>query len=234
MPGFGAGLGKILRFFQSGPRGRVKSGLLVSWDDRRPRPRHLSFARSLISPRKLAPLKTTSQAIDVPEIWSKNPTVQRGCRPFRSQFPWWFWFFGLVSPPPPAPLMTPATSKNGTTTSQNYFDIAAYLPKLAPAAKKAPAAVTQPARYRARSQKGPERRNSATRNFQTARKTAPHSSGYLITPTALLGNPALNVPNITTRKKWATRLRKFSARDSASQGNWHRNQQREWRWTGAG
>jgi periplasmic protein TonB len=70
MPGFGAGLGdNIKEFFRSGPRGRVKSDLLVNWDEE---PSLLQNLRDLISPPKLPPLQTTSKAIPVPEIWSKN------------------------------------------------------------------------------------------------------------------------------------------------------------------
>lgn len=70
MPGFGAGFGgNIKEFFRSGPRGRVKSDLLVNWDEE---PSLWQNIRDLIVPRKLPPLKTTSQPIAVPEIWSKN------------------------------------------------------------------------------------------------------------------------------------------------------------------
>ncbi len=70
MPEFGAGFGdNIKEFFRSGPRGRVKSDLLVNWDEE---PSLWQNVRDLIAPRKLPPLKTTSQPIAVPEIWTKN------------------------------------------------------------------------------------------------------------------------------------------------------------------
>jgi periplasmic protein TonB len=70
MPGFGAGFGANIReFFRSGPRGRVRSDLLVNWDEEPSLWRNLC---DLIWPPKLPPLKTTSKAIPVPEIWSKN------------------------------------------------------------------------------------------------------------------------------------------------------------------
>jgi periplasmic protein TonB len=70
MPEFGAGFGdNIKEFFRSGPRGRVKSDLLVNWDEE---PSLWQNIRDLIAPRKLPPLKTTSQPIAVPEIWTKN------------------------------------------------------------------------------------------------------------------------------------------------------------------
>ena len=61
-------------FLQAGPRGRVDSGLLVNWSDETSLWQNL---RDLISPPKLPPLKTTSQAIPVPEIWSKNTQFNR-------------------------------------------------------------------------------------------------------------------------------------------------------------
>src|SRR5579862_7302570 len=70
MPEFGAGFGdNIKEFFRSGPRGRVKSDLLVNWDEEPSLWRNLM---DLIAPKKLPPLKTTSQPVAVPEIWSKR------------------------------------------------------------------------------------------------------------------------------------------------------------------
>jgi periplasmic protein TonB len=71
MPKFGSGFGGNVReFFRSGPRGRVKSDLLVNWKEEPGLWRNLM---DLIAPKKLPPLKTTSQPVAVPEIWSKNP-----------------------------------------------------------------------------------------------------------------------------------------------------------------
>ncbi|HTX13664.1 MAG TPA: energy transducer TonB [Candidatus Baltobacteraceae bacterium] len=70
MPDFGAGFGSnIKEFFRSGPRGRVRSDLLVNWDEEPSLWRNLC---DLIWPPKLPPLQTTSKAIPVPEIWTKN------------------------------------------------------------------------------------------------------------------------------------------------------------------
>ncbi|MGC2330627.1 MAG: energy transducer TonB [Candidatus Acidiferrales bacterium] len=70
MPEWGAGFGgNIKEFFRSGPRGRVKSDLLVDWNEEPSLWRNIC---DLISPPKLPPLKTTSQPIAVPEIWTKN------------------------------------------------------------------------------------------------------------------------------------------------------------------
>jgi protein TonB len=75
IPQFGTGLGENLKeFFHSGPRGNVRSALLVDWHQE---PSLWQNLRDWIAPRKLPPLKTTSQAIPVPEIWSKNPQFSR-------------------------------------------------------------------------------------------------------------------------------------------------------------
>ena len=75
-PEFGEGLGDNFKeFFRSAPRGRVNSDLLVNWN--------AGFGgfwqnvRDVISPRKMAPLKTTSAPVAVPEIWSKNTQFTR-------------------------------------------------------------------------------------------------------------------------------------------------------------
>jgi periplasmic protein TonB len=76
IPRFGTGLGDNLKeFFRSGPRGRVESGLLVNWS--KDEVGIWQNLRDWIAPRKLPPLKTTSQPIPVPEIWSKNPQFSR-------------------------------------------------------------------------------------------------------------------------------------------------------------
>src|SRR5450755_2550660 len=66
VPKFGTGMGDNMKeLFHAGPRGPVNSGLLVNWSN------ETSFwqnLRDLVSPPKLAPLKTTSAPIPVPEI----------------------------------------------------------------------------------------------------------------------------------------------------------------------
>jgi periplasmic protein TonB len=75
IPRFGAGVGGNLKeFFQSGPRGNVRSALLVDWHEE---PGLWTNLRDWLAPRKLPPLKTTSQPIPVPEIWSKNENFGR-------------------------------------------------------------------------------------------------------------------------------------------------------------
>ena len=207
MPGFGAGLGENLKeFFQSGPRGRVKSGLLVSWDE--DGGSLWQNLRDLISPRKLAPLKTTSQAIDVPEIWSKNPQFTRVQA--LSVAVHVVVLVLLILPFLPE-LMTPATTKASNNIS--ITEISPYLPKLAPAAKKAGGGGGQ--RDIAPVQKGQAPKFSYTQ-FSKPLAKPPDNPKLPITPT-LLGNPALNVPNITAQN-WGDPLSKVLGTDSLGQG----------------
>ena len=207
MPGFGAGLGENLKeFFQSGPRGRVKSGLLVSWDE--DGGSLWQNLRDLISPRKLAPLKTTSQAIDVPEIWSKNPQFTRVQA--LSVAVHVVVLVLLILPFLPE-LMTPATTKASNNIS--ITEISPYLPKLAPAAKKAGGGGGQ--RDIAPVQKGQAPKFSYTQ-FSKPLAKPPENPKLPITPT-LLGNPALNVPNITAQN-WGDPLSKVLGTDSLGQG----------------
>jgi len=75
MPRFGSDLtGNVKEFFRQGPRGNVNSGLLVNWKEE---PGILQNLRDLIAPKKLPPLKTTSQPVAVPEIWSKDTQFSR-------------------------------------------------------------------------------------------------------------------------------------------------------------
>jgi periplasmic protein TonB len=75
IPRFGTGMGENFKeFFHSGPRGNIRSKLLVDWHEE---PSLWANLRDWIAPRKLPPLKTTSQPIPVPEIWSKNTQFSR-------------------------------------------------------------------------------------------------------------------------------------------------------------
>lgn len=207
MPGFGAGLSENLKeFFQSGPRGQVNSGLLVSWDE--DGGSLWQNLRDLISPRKLPPLKTTSQSIDVPEIWSKNPQFTRVQA--LSVAVHVVVLVLLILPFLPE-LMTPATTKASNNIS--ITEISPYLPKLAPAAKKAGGGGGQ--RDIAPVQKGQAPKFSYTQ-FSKPLAKPPENPKLPITPT-LLGNPALNVPNITAQN-WGDPLSKVLGTDSLGQG----------------
>src|SRR5579871_6967399 len=61
MPGFGTGFSENLKeFFHAGPRGVVRSDLLVNWSDVPGGGGLWQNIQDLISPKKLPPLKTTS------------------------------------------------------------------------------------------------------------------------------------------------------------------------------
>lgn len=74
--GFGSSIKENWKeFWRPAPKGRVRSDLLVDWNEGVG-----GFWRNLkdlVAPPKLPPLQTTSQAVDVPEIWSKNPQFTR-------------------------------------------------------------------------------------------------------------------------------------------------------------
>ncbi|MFZ3201191.1 MAG: hypothetical protein WA175_08565, partial [Candidatus Acidiferrales bacterium] len=75
MPQFGASLGDNFReFFRPSPRGAVNSSLLINWKTEGGLWRNL---RDTFFPRKLPPLKVSSQPIPVPEIWTKDTQFTR-------------------------------------------------------------------------------------------------------------------------------------------------------------
>ena len=75
-PSFGESLNDNFKeFFKPAPRGPVNSDLLVNWNAGLGG--FWQNLRDTISPPKLPPLRTTSQPIAVPEIWSKNTQFTR-------------------------------------------------------------------------------------------------------------------------------------------------------------
>lgn len=75
MPRFGGGLRENFKeLIHSGPKGSVKSDLLVNWNEQTSLWQNV---RDLISPPKLPPLQTTSKPVQVKEIWSKNEQFSR-------------------------------------------------------------------------------------------------------------------------------------------------------------
>src|SRR5271170_4246765 len=133
IPRFGSGMSANLKeFFHSGPRGNVRSALLVDWHEE---PSLWANLRDWIAPRKLPPLKTTSQPIPVPEIWSKNEQFSRVqvvsilihavAIALIVIIP--LWIQGMISPP-----VTKAVNVEMQDTT-----VSPYLAKLAPAKSKA-------------------------------------------------------------------------------------------------
>ena len=132
-PRFGTGLGENFKeFFHSGPGGPVNSDLLVNWS------RETSFwqnLRDLILPPKLAPLKTTSAPIPVPEIWSKNPQFSR------VQIVSIMVHVVVIALVVILPILIPSLLEPPVTKANNLEEqdvtVSKYLPKLKPAAKLA-------------------------------------------------------------------------------------------------
>ncbi len=183
MSGFGDGFGGNLKeFFRHAPRGPVDSPLLVDWREEAGFWQNL---RDLIAPRKLPPLKTTSQPIPVPEIWTKNSQFTRVQALSVA-------FHVLVLVLLILPLWSTLTSPP-TTQAKAYVEtplgIAPYLP---PAAKKVGGGGG--AHDKAPAMKGERPKFSWTQISKPIAKPPEHPE-VPVTPT-LLGNPQVNLPNI--------------------------------------
>src|SRR5271170_7849030 len=187
MPGFGDDLGGNLKeFFHVGPRGNVQSALLVDWGEGGGFWQNL---RDWISPRKLPPLQTTSKAIPVPEIWTKNPQftrVQALSVAFHVAV-----VVLLVLPLLPA-FMGPQITQAKSYLATPLDDVSRYLPKLAPALHKAGGGGGQHDLLPAA--KGRLPKFSWTQLARPVVKP-PENPEIAVQPT-VLGNPAINLPNI--------------------------------------
>jgi protein TonB len=188
IPRFGTGMGANLKeFFHSGPRGNVRSALLVDWHEE---PSLWANLRDWIAPRKLPPLKTTSQPIPVPEIWSKNEQFSRMqvvsilvhavAIALIVLLP--LLLSGTISPP-----VTKASSPELATD----VTVSPYLNKLTPAKTKAGGGGGAPDKLPAAKGKLPK--FSWT---QISRPMVnPPKSEITVTPT-VLGNPDIKLPNV--------------------------------------
>jgi len=187
IPRFGNDLGGNLKeFFQAGPRGNVNSALLVDWNQE---PSLWQNLRDWISPRKLPPLKTTSQPIPVPEIWSKNTQFSR------MQVVSIVVHVVVIAAILIVPLLFPGLLKpkviNASSPVLDDTSISPYRPKLAPAASRAGGGGGQHDLVPAA--KGVAPKFSWT---QISRPMVhpPEHAEVTMTPT-VLGNPAINLPN---------------------------------------
>lgn len=188
MTGFGSSItDNFKEFFRASPRGAVNSALLVNWNQSASMWQNL---RDMISPPKLPPLNVTSKPIAVKEIWSKNTQFSR-VQSLSVAFH--VLILVLLIVPLLPELMSP-----GTTKANSKYDITTvspYLPKLAPAAKKAGGGGGQ---------RGPTPavRGQAPKfdwtQFSKPLAKPPENPKLAITPT-LLGNPDLKVPNIVAQ-----------------------------------
>jgi protein TonB len=186
---FGAGLGENFNeFFKPSPRGGGRSRLLVSWN--------VGFGgfwqnlRDLIAPPKLPPLQTTSQPIDVPDIWSKNTQFTR-VQALSIAFH--VLVLALIVAPFLSMIYSPNTTKAGAPTITQITDISPYLAKLHAAAKKAGggggANDIKPV------SRGRAPKFSYTQIARPLVQT-PSNPKFPMQPT-VLGNPAIVPPNIT-------------------------------------
>jgi protein TonB len=208
MPGFGAGIGENLKeFFHSGPRGNVRSDLLVDWKEDGGFWQNL---RDLVAPKKLPPLQTTSKPIPVPEIWSKNPQFTR-VQALSVAFH--IVVLVILVFPILAHFMPPPSALAKSYLATPLDDVSKYLPKLAPAAKKAGGGGGQHDLTPA--SKGRLPKFAWTQLARPMVKPPDHPE-IAVQPT-VLGNPAINLPNINALN-WGDPNSKTNG-DSMGQGH---------------
>lgn len=207
MGGFGASISDNFKeFFRPGARGSVNSALLVNWNQSASLWQNL---RDMISPPKLPPLNVTSKPVAVRDIWSKNTQFTR-VQSLSIAFH--VLLLVLIIVPILPELMSPATTK--ANSKYDITTISPYLPKLAPAAKKAGGGGGQ---------RGPTPaiRGQAPKfdwtQFSKPLAKPPVNPKLAITPT-LLGNPDLKVPNITAQN-YGDPLSKILDGDSLGNGS---------------
>jgi len=204
---FGGSLSDNVKgLLEAGPRGPVNSPLLVKWEEETGFWENL---RDLIAPRKQAPLPTTSEPIPVPEIWSKDTALPRA-QALSIAVHVIVLLVLLVFVPLLPGLMSPATTKASNITTA--VDISPYLPKLAPAEKKAGGGGGQ--HDQAPASKGRLPKFSWTQIARPLVKPPAHPE-IAVTPT-VLGNPAIVMPNINA-PNWGDPLGK-TVNDSLGQG----------------
>jgi protein TonB len=190
IPKFGTGLGDNLKeFFHSGPRGKVRSDLLVNWHEE---PSLWENLRDLIAPRKLPPLKTTSQPIPVPEIWTKDKNYGR-MQLVSILVHGAFIALIILGPLLLTGTLSPPVTKAFNPGDATPIDVGAYHSPLKPAAKLAGGGGGAPDKVEAR--KGTPPKFSWT---QIARPMInPPKSDITFAPT-VLGNPDIKFATSAT------------------------------------
>jgi len=208
MPKFGDGVGANMKeLFRAAPRGQVDSGLLVNWKEEPGLWRNLV---DWIRPPKLPPLQTTSQPVDVPEIWSKNTQFSRVQVASITVHVVAIALVVLV------PLLLPNWISPPVTKAFNpdsSVDVSPFLPHLAPAAARAGGGGGQHNDQPATKGKLPK--FSWTQFAAPMAKPVEHPQ-IAMTPT-VVGNPEIKMPNIEA-PKWGDPFGKAS-NDSMGQGN---------------
>jgi len=208
MPQFGASLRENLgEFFRAAPRGKVNSPLLVNWGEESG---FWANLRDFFTARKVRVPKASGegQPIPGPGIWKKDEQFTRVQA--LSIAVHVLVLVLLVLPILPALFSPPVTKANG---DMEVTQISPYLAKLPANAKKAGGGGggehnPQPAT------KGRAPKFDWTQIAKPEAKVPEHPM-YPKTPT-LLGNPALNVPNINA-PNWGDPLAKV-VNDSTGQG----------------
>ena len=209
IPRFGDGLGGNLKeFFHSGPRGNVNSAFLVNWNEE---PGLWQNLRDWIAPRKLPPLKTTSQPIPVPEIWSKNTQFSRV--QMVSILVHAVAIALIVMVPLLFPqLLSPRVTK-ASKLDFNDITVSPYLPKLAPAAKAAGGGGGAADKLPAAKGRLPK---FAWTQISRPMVNPPKNPQIAVTPT-VLGNPDIKLPN-NNLPNWGDPFGK-TLNDSMGQGH---------------
>ena len=197
---FGTGLADNFReFFKPSPRGRVKSDLLVNWQDG---DTLLQNLKDLIHPPKLPPLELTSQPVDVPEIWSKNTQFTRVQA---MSIAFHVLILVLLIVPLLPELFSPSTTKASDVSVT--MDVSPYLPKLPAAAKRAGGGGGGGAHELAPASKGKVPKFSMTQ--LTPPSVHPMENPRLAVTPTVLGPPQLNLPS-PNAQNWGDPLAKIT------------------------
>jgi periplasmic protein TonB len=209
VPKFGAGVGENLKeWLRSGPRGAVRSDLLVNWN--------AGFGslwqnlRDAIFPPKLPPLQVSSKPVPVPEIWSKNTQFTR-VQALSIAFH--VVVLVLIIVPLLPVLMSPPTTQAKTYVTD--INLSPYLPKLPAAAKRAGGGGGGGEHNPVPASRGAAPKFSWTQITPPAVRP-PENPKLAATPT-LLGPPELKVPT-PNAPNWGDPLAKLT-NDSSGPGS---------------
>jgi len=209
IPKFGGGLrGNLKEALRASPR-NVDSPLLVNWKEETGFWRNL---RDWIAPPKLPPLKTTSQPVAVPEIWSKNTQFSR-VQVVSILAHAIAIALILIIPLLLPTWISPPVTKAFNPDSSIDVSVSPYMAKLSPAAQKAGGGGGAHDKLPATKGRLPK--------FSWTQLSAPvarpiQNPQLAVTPT-VLGNPNINLPNITA-PNWGDPLGK-SLNDSMGNGH---------------
>ena len=210
MPQFGGSLREnVKELLHAGPRGNVKSELLVDWSEEAGLWQNL---RDLFFPSKLPPLQTTSQPIPVPEIWTKNRQFSRVQAVSVLIHVVVIALVVLVPLLLPGWLSPPVTKASNTMVTPLDDTISPYLAKISPSQQKAGGGGGQHDQLPA--SKGRAPKFSWTQMARPMVRPPEHPQ-IAITPT-ILGNPNIKMPNLNL-PNWGDPLGKTS-NESMGQG----------------